>query len=256
MSGGDAKACFVRLTDVSLDLPVGGKSLKSLFSKKQPKRDGARIAHDSNGEICRTLKNISMEITSGERVGLIGSNGAGKTSLLRILAGIYAPTHGAYDAAGRISTLFTSTVGMDPNASGRDNIFLAGRTLGFSRAQIASVTDDIVQFAQLDEFIDLPVRLYSAGMKTRLGFAIVTAIQPEIVLIDEVFGAGDVGFRKRANERIKDFIDNAGILVMATHSPGAMKESCDRVIWLNQGEVAFDGDVDEGLARYAANMGA
>lgn len=247
-------AYYVRLKSVDLDLPIGGKSIKSLFKRQPTPTFGERIVSQPGGQICRVLRNISLEINSGEKVGLIGANGAGKTSLLRVLAGIYAPTNGTYDAKGEISTLFSATVGMEPNASGRENIFLAGRTLGFSRAQIASVTEGVVDFAQLGEFIDYPIRLYSAGMKTRLGFAIVTAIQPEIVLIDEVFGAGDALFYTRANQRIKKLIENAGILVVATHSPVIIQNTCERVIWLNQGKLMFDGDVGEGLKRYAASI--
>ena len=245
--------CYVRLNSVDLHLPIGGRSIRHLFQRSEPSGEG-RIVGQTGSQVCRTLQGVSIEIKSGERVGLIGANGAGKTSLLRVLAGIYAPTHGTYDAYGQISTLFSPTVGMESNASGRENIFLAGRTLGYSRAQIAAVTDEIIEFAQLGEFIDQPVRLYSAGMKTRLGFAVVTAIQPEIVLIDEVFGAGDASFYHRANQRIMKIIENAGILVMATHSPAIIQGNCQRVIWLNQGEVIFDGDVEEGLATYTKEM--
>lgn len=247
---------YINLDSVDLDLPVGGRSLRSLFVREKPRPVGeGRIAQGSTGQICRTLQDISLTLKSGERVGLIGHNGAGKSSLLRVLAGIYAPTRGIYEANGKISTLFSATVGMEPNASGRENIFLAGRTIGFSRAQIAAVTDDIIEFAELGEFIEHPVRLYSAGMKTRLGFAIVTAVQPEIVLIDEVFGAGDAGFYAKANERIKSIIKSAGILVMATHSPAIIGSICERVICLKQGQIYFDGDVKEGLEVYANSYG-
>ena len=244
---------FISLDGVSLDLPIGGRSLKALFSKPAPTGESSgRIITQDGNQVCQTIKNVSLEINSGEKVGLIGGNGAGKTSLLRVLAGIYAPTKGTYKSEGEISTLFVPTVGMEENASGRENIFLACRTLGFSRAQVASVQDEIIEFAQLGEFIDQPIRLYSAGMRTRLGFAIITSIQPEIVLIDEVFGAGDAAFYKRANQRIKKIIDKAGILVLATHSPAIIESICERVIWVDQGEIAVDGDVTEGLNLYAA----
>ncbi|MEO1659107.1 MAG: ABC transporter ATP-binding protein [Pseudomonadota bacterium] len=245
-------SCYLNLESVDLDLPVGGRSLRSFFARNQRPPEGeGRIAKTDVGQVCRTLQDVSISMRSGERVGLIGHNGAGKSSLLRVLAGIYAPTRGKYEAHGQISTLFSPTVGMEANASGRENIFLAGRTIGFSRAQIAEVTDDIIEFADLGEFIEHPVRLYSAGMKTRLGFAIVTAIRPEIVLIDEVFGAGDAGFYAKANQRIKSIIEGAGILVMATHSPAIIGSICERVICLRQGQVIFDGDVNEGLELYA-----
>ena len=243
--------CFVRLSEVYLDLPIGSRSIGTLFQRPADSGDDARIVRKGGAQVCQTLKDVSLEIHSGERVGLIGSNGAGKTSLLRVLAGIYAPTRGRYESGGDISTLFAATVGMEDNASGRENIFLAGRTLGFSRAQISGVTEDIISFAELGEFIDHPIRLYSAGMKTRLGFAIATAIQPEIVLIDEVFGAGDINFYKKANERIRRIIESAGIIVLASHSPTIIGNNCDRVIWVDQGEIRFDGDTDEGLRHYS-----
>lgn len=222
----------------------------SLFKPAPPIQPDSRISQNHNGQFCKVLHNVTFDIKSGEKVGLIGVNGAGKSSLLRVLAGIYAPTSGKYEAQGRISTLFTSTLGMQTNASGRENIFLSARTLGYSRAQIETITDEIIDFAQLGDFINFPIRLYSAGMKMRLGFAIATAIQPEILLIDEVIGAGDAIFRKRANERIKRIVKNAGLLVMATHSESVIQNFCDRVIWLHQGKIRFDGPTARALRRF------
>jgi ABC-type polysaccharide/polyol phosphate transport system ATPase subunit len=237
----------LRLTSVNLDLPIGGNSLSALFKPSPAVKSSGRIDRNKQGQYCKVLHDISLAIKSGERVGLIGVNGAGKSSLLRVLAGIYAPTQGVYEANGKISTLFAATVGMNADASGRENIFLSARTLGLSRAQIAAVKNDIIEFAQLGDFIDFPIRLYSAGMKMRLGFAIATAIQPEILLVDEVFGAGDAPFRERANERIKRIMEKAGLLVMATHSEQVIKSFCERVIWLHQGQVNFDGPTKEGM---------
>jgi ABC-type polysaccharide/polyol phosphate transport system ATPase subunit len=241
---------FINLTSVDLELPIAGRSLSALFKPAKPLKNDARFNTHGNRQVCKALHNVSFNIKSGEKVGLIGVNGAGKSTLLRVLAGIYAPTQGLYEAKGKVSTLFAATIGMNPHASGRENVFLSARTLGMSRAQIADVEEEIIEFAQLGEFIDLPFRLYSAGMKMRLGFAIATAVEPEILLIDEVFGAGDAAFRKSAEQRIARVMQRAGILVMATHSEPVIRKFCERVIWLHQGELYFDGKTEEGLGLF------
>lgn len=241
---------FIRLKDVSLDLPVGGRPFAGLFSRGKPDGNYATGRRESAGFV-KALDGVSMSIEAGDMVGLIGVNGAGKSTLLRTLAGIFKPSAGTYEAEGKISTLFSATVGMKINASGRENIFLSGRTIGMSRAEIAAVQDEIVDFADLGEFIDLPIRTYSAGMKARLGFAITTAIDPEILLIDEVFGVGDRKFSQRANERIKRVVGQAGILVLATHSDLTIRRFCNKVCLMDAGRIAFYGDVEEGLSLYA-----
>ncbi|MEL7490843.1 MAG: ATP-binding cassette domain-containing protein [Pseudomonadota bacterium] len=244
---------FIHLKDVDLDLPVGGRPLAGLFQRRKRASHDARLDIENNVGFVRALRNITLNIDSGDRVGLVGVNGAGKSTLLRVLAGIYAPTRGEYASQGKISTLFSSVVGMNQNASGRENILLSGRTLGMSRNEIAAVEQEIVDFADLGDFIDLPIRLYSAGMKTRLGFAIATAINPEILLIDEVFGVGDRNFSKRANERIVRVVGQAGILVLATHSDLTITRFCNKVCWIDKGEVRFLGEVEEGIEKYRAS---
>lgn len=243
---------FVRLDDVDLDLPLA-KTLGSILFR--PDKEGSihdRIQTTRAGRYVSALTEISLDIDSGQRVGLIGANGAGKSTLLRVLAGIYAPTRGRREVKGKISTLLVSTAGMNANATGRENIFLSGRTLGMSRAMITEMEPDVIAFADLGEFIDLPLHTYSSGMRTRLGFAIATALDPEILLVDEVFGVGDASFRKKAEARMTALLGRAGILVLATHADSLIRQFCTRVCWLNQGRLAFYGEVDEGLARYAA----
>ncbi len=200
------------------------------------------------------LDDITLEIHAGDRVGLIGPNGAGKSSLLRVMAGIYAPTDGCVELNGRVSTLFAPNIGMSDNASGVENVYISARTLGLSRAQIAAARDEIIDFADLGDFIHLPMRTYSAGMKMRLGFAIATAVEPDILLIDEVFGAGDAAFRERAKMRMSMLMDRAGVMVMATHSDGVIKNFCNRVIWLDKGKVRFDGDAEAGLKEFRNSL--
>ncbi|MEM8770359.1 MAG: ABC transporter ATP-binding protein [Pseudomonadota bacterium] len=241
------------LDDVKLYLPIGRQTLSAIFS---PPRDGGkdpRFITQRGGRYCKALDGVSVNIKSGDRVGLVGPNGAGKSSLLRVLAGIYAPTDGAIDLQGRVSTLFTPNIGMNDNASGVENIYISARTLGMSRAHIKSVTEDIIEFADLGDFINLPMRTYSAGMKMRLGFAIATAIEPDILLVDEVFGAGDAAFRERARARMSRLMSRAGIIVLATHSDGVIREFCNRILWLENGRVRFDGETAEGLKLFAAH---
>ncbi len=240
----------LRLNSVKLYLPVGGGSLRDLFTRRQSFDDNSRIVDDHGGRFCKALDGITLEINAGEQVGLIGVNGAGKSSLLRVLAGIYQPTDGTIDISGRVSTLFAPNIGMNDNASGAENIYISARTLGMSRAEIAAAKDDIIRFADIGEFIHMPMRTYSAGMKMRLGFAIATAVKPEILLIDEVFGAGDAAFRTRAKERMKELTKRAGVLVMATHSDGVLRDLCNRILWLEDGRLKFDGGVDEALALF------
>ncbi len=240
----------LRLDSVKLYLPVGGGSLRDLFVRRRTFDDNSRIVDGNGGRFCKALDGITLEIKAGEQIGLIGVNGAGKSSLLRVLAGIYQPTDGTIEISGRVSTLFAPNIGMNDNASGAENIYISARTLGMSRAEIAAAKDDIIRFADIGEFIDMPMRTYSAGMRMRLGFAIATAIKPEILLIDEVFGAGDAAFRTRAKERMKDLTKRAGVLVMATHSEGVLRDACNRILWLENGRLKFDGGVDEALALF------
>lgn len=244
----------IELTDVDLDLPLDKKIMGVIFRPKFEPQEGSRVHIGRSGSFVRALSDVNLTIESGDRVGLIGSNGAGKSTLLRVLAKIYTPTRGKCSVTGRISTLFVSTVGVNANASGRENIFLSARTLGMSRAKIAQIEQDVIDFADVGDFIDLPLSTYSTGMRTRLGFAIATALEPEILLVDEVFGVGDKEFRKKAEARIANILRSAGILVMASHNNGIMREFCNKVCWIDQGKVAFYGAVVEGLRLYAASI--
>ena len=243
----------IKLNAAKLYLPIGRESLRSMLRRSAGLSD-TRFLDESGARLCKVLDGVSVDICAGDRVGLIGPNGAGKSSLLRVMAGIYAPTDGTAEIKGRVSTLFAPNIGMNDNASGAENVYISARTLGMSRAQILEVKDDIIAFADLGDFIDLPMRTYSAGMKMRLGFAIATAVEPDILLIDEVFGAGDAAFRQRAKRRMASLMDRAGVMVMATHSDGVIRNFCNRVIWLDQGKVRFDGDANAGLEEFRASF--
>ncbi|MEZ5935282.1 MAG: ABC transporter ATP-binding protein [Alphaproteobacteria bacterium] len=198
----------------------------------------------------RGLDDVSFTARRGDRIGLIGRNGAGKSTLLRTLAGIYPPSAGICRATGRISTLFSSALGLSAEATGYENIHLGATLLGLDRAAIEKALPEIVAFCDLGDFLDLPIRTYSAGMRTRLGFAIATSIRPDILLIDEVFGTGDRHFRAKAKQRIEEVMAKANVLMLASHSDGVIRGMCTKAIWLEQGKLMAFGPVDEVLEQY------
>ena len=201
----------INIQDLLLYLPVRRSASQLL---KQQLRNAtlrsSRVALDHSKVVVKALDGISLQVEQGDRVGLIGRNGAGKSSLLRVMAGIYPPSSGTCVVKGEISTLFTSKLSMDLEASGQENIFLMAYALGMKKSEVEEVFDDIVEFASLDKFLYLPVRSYSAGMATRLGFAVATARKPDILLIDEVFGVGDRMFRKKAKRSGAQYSGTSG----------------------------------------------
>jgi lipopolysaccharide transport system ATP-binding protein len=207
-------------------------------------------------KVVHAVNGLSLTINRGERVGFIGHNGAGKSTLLRTIAGIYPLTDGTIEVTGRMQGLFDLGTGFEPEATGRENIMYRGLSLGFSPRQIREREEEIVAFADLGEFIDLPMRTYSAGMYVRLGFAVSTYLDGDILLIDEVFGAGDANFQERAIARMRDLIDRAGILVMVSHDLGMMTNLCTRIIWLSGGQMVLDGEPREVAEAYMRSMRA
>jgi len=210
-----------------------------------------RLQEDGRNRIVvQALRSVSLHLRSGDRLGLIGGNGAGKTTLLRTLAGIYEPVVGSVHVRGTIGALLDPNLGMNPELTGRENIALRGLYSGLPRAAIRRLEDDVQEFAELAEFLDLPVRFYSSGMVIRLGFALATAIRPQVLLMDEWFLAGDAAFMERARGRLEDMVRGAEILVLSSHSVPLILDWSTRVIWLDQGRVMADGDPREVMDRY------
>ena len=207
-------------------------------------------------EEVHALKNISLEIKSGERVILIGHNGAGKSTLLKTIAGLYPISSGKCVVKGRIRALFELSLGFEQEATGRENILYRGLLLGQTPKQMHALTKEIIEFTDIGQFIDYPIKTYSAGMLVRLAFAISTAIPGNILLLDEVIGAGDANFAKKSRARINALIDNAEIMVLASHDFSIAKELCTRAIVIGQGHVLFDGSVREGVAFYEDQLTA
>lgn len=200
------------------------------------------------------LSEISAHFGDGDRIGIIGHNGAGKSTFLKVLAGVYPPSAGRCEADGHISSLFDLTLGFTPHASGRDNIRYRGYLLGETPRSLDEKIDSIIDFAELGDFIDTPIRHYSSGMKVRLGFAIATSLNPEILLIDECFAAGDRAFKQKATERLEGMIDRARLIVMVAHDTKTLARLSNRVIWLNHGRIMRDGPAAEVIEEYSEYM--
>ena len=202
------------------------------------------------------VRDVSFEIAPGESVGLIGRNGSGKTTLLRLAAGIFKPTSGNISAGGSVGALLGLGAGFHGDFTGRENVFLSGSILGLSGSYIREQLDEIVAFAELEDFIDLPVRTYSAGMQMRLGFSVATHMRPDILLLDEVFAVGDEAFQRKCAGKIFELRNRGGTLVFVSHAAAAVQRLCERAILLRAGAVEYDGEVTEAIARYHRMLAA
>ena len=203
----------------------------------------------SDGTV-HALKDLSITIRDGERVAIIGHNGAGKSSFLKMLAGIYPPTSGSLHVDGRISSMFELATGFEMESNGWDNIYLRGLMLGESPESIKSKMKEIGEFSELGDFLNMPVKYYSSGMFLRLAFSVSTTIQPDILLLDEVVAAGDAAFIEKATQRLHHMVDTAKIMIYVTHSMAQAEAMCNRCLWLERGNLMMDGPVKEVTAAY------
>jgi ABC-type polysaccharide/polyol phosphate transport system ATPase subunit len=202
------------------------------------------------GVVVRALDDVSLQINHGDQLGIVGHNGAGKSTLLRVLAGIYEPLAGRIAVEGRVSPLFNTWPGIEHDDTGYENAVTCGLFLGMSRAEIARKLPMIESFAELGNYMALPVKTYSAGMLVRLGFAVMTATEPEILLLDEGLGAGDARFAAQARKRVERLIEKSSIMVLASHSDDLILQMCNRAIMLEHGRIVADGDPQEIIERY------
>lgn len=234
---------LIEAKNLTVEFPVFTNSHRSLKNAVLNMSTGGKLARTSTNKVSvRAVDNLSFSIKKGERVGLIGHNGSGKTTLLRILAGAYEPVSGYLKVRGRIASLLDINLGMDVDATGYDNIFLRGIMMGLTPAEIRAKTDDIAEFTELGEYLDMPVRTYSSGMQLRLAFAVATSVDADIVVMDEWLSVGDAAFRKKAAQRLKGFVENASILVIATHSPELLKDVCNRAFKMEHGQIIEEFD--------------
>lgn len=199
------------------------------------------------------LNNISFSIKKGQTFGIIGSNGAGKSTLLKVISRVIRPTQGRVFLRGRIAPLLELGAGFDYEMTGRENIFLNGAVLGFGRKHIASRIEKIVEFSGIGEFIDAPVRTYSSGMVARLGFAVATDIQPEVLVIDEILSVGDIDFQKKSAERILEYYNNGSTILVVSHNSASIRQLCTHVIWLEHGCIKMMGPVDDVINYYSSS---
>ncbi len=245
----------IEIEGVSVFFPLYHGSSRSLKKTVAAAATG-RLGQDKQHRVVvRALNNVSFTLRRGERLGLVGSNGAGKTTLLRTLAGIYEPVMGRVSVHGSLNALLDTSLGMNVDMNGRENIMLRGLFNRLPKSMLPQLERDVADFAELGDFLDLPVRTYSAGMVVRLGFALATAIRPQILLMDEWFLAGDASFMEKARRRLEELVRGADILVLSTHSLDIVRTWCTRVIWLEQGVIRADGPADEVLAQYLAEAG-
>jgi ABC-type polysaccharide/polyol phosphate transport system ATPase subunit len=242
---------FLRLHNVSLDYPIYHGSSRSLKKALVATSTQGNLARDALDRVnVRALNDVSFALEEGDRLAVIGPNGAGKTTLLRVLAGIFQPSQGRFFAKGRVSALLDAQVGLNPDATGRENIILRGMYMDVHPKEMRRHADEVAIFTELGPYLDMPVRTYSAGMMIRLGFAISTCIPPEILLMDEWLAAGDAQFLAKAHRRMEEFVRASSILVLASHSLPLLEQWCNRGILLQQGRVIASGEIREVINTY------
>jgi ABC-2 type transport system ATP-binding protein len=241
---------IIRLDGVSIDIPVYNFASNSLRKTLLGKTVGGKFTQAGAHVIVNALKNISFDAQDGDRIGLIGSNGSGKTTLLRVLAGVYAPIAGRCEIHGDVSPMFDTSLGMNGDSTGLESIRICSALWGRSRGQTEATLDEIAAFTELGEYLDMPIRTYSTGMRLRLAFAIATARKPDIFLLDEIIGVGDANFYLKAFARLLNLVRQSRILVVASHSRAIITELCNKAIWLHQGSLIAFGAVDDVLAAW------
>ena len=236
----------ILLNNVSVDIPIFNSQGRSLKKTIMGMATGGRIGLTESGRtVVRSLDHLNLEIKSHERVGLIGHNGAGKSTLLRVLSSVYEPTEGFTKIKGSIGSLIDISLGIDLEATGLENIYLRAALLGISKKKVDKELDSLVEFTELGDFINMPVRTYSTGMHMRLAFAVSTMISPDILLMDEWLSVGDQSFQEKAENRLNRLIERTNILVIATHSRRLIERCCTRVLWLEHGRLRMDGSPEQ-----------
>lgn len=235
----------ISIRDLTVEFAIFGASARSLKNTIVAQATGGRVMAGARDIVAvRAIDKLNLEINDGDRIGLVGHNGSGKTTLLRVLAGIYKPVAGSARIEGRVGTLLDPAAGMDPEATGVENIYLRGRLLGMTKRQIDAQIDDIAEFSDLGDFLQLPMKIYSAGMQARLMFGISTSMHNDILLIDEGIGAGDAAFQDKAQKRIERLFERTSIVLLASHSQELIRAFCNRQLRMEHGGVISDGAPD------------
>ena len=239
-----------RPTTRGWSFPIFDAKARSLKKAFLGKAGGAIGRNESNVVVIEALRDITMSLELGDRVGLVGHNGAGKSTLLRLLSGIYEPTRGVATVTGRVAPVFDLGVGMDPEISGFENIIIRGLFLGQTRKQMLAKVDEIAEFTELGDYLSMPLRTYSTGMRVRLAMGVVTSIDPEILLLDEGIGAVDADFLKKAQTRLQSLVERSGILVFASHSNEFLARLCKTAMWIDHGTIKMTGGIEDVVRAY------
>ncbi|PJE07483.1 ABC transporter ATP-binding protein, partial [Legionella sp.] len=233
----------IEFNNVSVDFPIYNTNSRSLKKRLMQVATGGQLNATEQGVVVvRALEGLNFTLNDGDRVGLVGHNGAGKSTLLRLLGGVYEPSSGSILTKGDIGSLIDISLGIDHESTGRENIYVRGGLLGMTRAEINKHLTDIIEFSELGNFIDVPVRTYSTGMHLRLAFAVSTILRPEILVMDEWLSVGDENFKRKAEKRMEEVVQATNILVVASHSRELILNLCNRVIWLEHGKIKMDTD--------------
>lgn len=246
---------LISFENVSVEFPIYTPRSRSVRRELARLVGGqVEVGIDGGLSVVRALQNVSLELKNGDRLGIIGDNGAGKSSLLRTMAGVYEPVRGKIDVEGRRSSLLDITLGIDSELSGYENIIMRSIIQGRTTREAKAAVDSIAEFTGLGQFLEFPVRTYSSGMQLRLAFAVSTAYQPDIILLDEMVGVGDAQFAAKAQERIVRMIDGASIMVLSSHDFTLLQRLCNRLVFMHRGEVVMLGGVDAVIARYVQHL--
>jgi lipopolysaccharide transport system ATP-binding protein len=228
----------VSARDLVVDFPIYGSSGRSLKNTVIRAATGGMLARDAAERVVvRAIDGVSFDFREGDRIGIVGHNGSGKTTLLRVIAGAYEPVSGAIETEGRIASMLSITLGMDPEATGYENIFLRAAIMGLKPREVAPIVSEIREFSELGDYIDMPVRMYSSGMWMRLAFAISTCIAADIILMDEWLSVGDPAFREKAQLRLRRLVNQARILVLASNDERLIRDNCNRIMRLSHGRM-------------------
>lgn len=232
----------ISLKNVCVSFPIYGAGSASLKKTLAASVTGGRFGKETGVNVVEALSNINLELKSGDRLGLLGHNGAGKSTLLRALAGVYEPSAGEFVRYGTVASLIDPSLGIEPDATGLENIMLRGLVMGMSKKQVDDLTPQICEFSGLGEYVNMPVRTYSTGMMMRLAFSISTSVEADILLMDEWLSVGDAEFTEKAEQRMRDVVSKSGILVLASHSMKLIRKECNRVVRLEHGRIveAYD----------------
>ena len=251
--GGADATTFISIHRAWVEFPIftaGSRSVKRASLGRAMHRASRNVV------VVEALRDITMSLNMGDRVALVGHNGADKSTLLRLLSGIYEPTRGSATVRGRVAPVFDLGIGMDPEISGFENIIIRGLFLGQTRKQMMAKVDDIADFTELGEHLSMPLRTYSTGMRVRLAVGVVTSIDPEILLLDEGIGAIDAEFLKKARTRLQALVQRSGILVFASHSTDLLTQLCTTAVWVDHGTITMAGRIEDVLQAYAGTGGS